>query len=292
MAKRRLYFIVNPASGVRKPRNFKHMVERYLDHSRFDHHICFTEKKGSAIRLANNAVSEGADVVVAVGGDGTVNEVVRGIAGSNAIMGLIPNGSGNGLARHLGIPLQLSKAIQVLNNQNIRTIDTATINDHLFASIAGIGFDAKVASRYERLGRRGFMAYLHIVVTEYFRYRSRPYKLRIDGKQMEARAMLISLANSNQFGYNTIIAPGADLSDGLLDIVIVEKIPFFQIPAIMGLVYSKQIDKSRFVQIHKGREIFIEREKDKRVNIDGESVWMGKDLHIRVNPGSLRVIST
>jgi diacylglycerol kinase (ATP) len=292
MAKRRLYFIVNPASGVRKPRNFKHMVERYLDHSRFDHYICFTEKKGSAIGLANNAVSEGADVVVAVGGDGTVNEVARGIAGSNAIMGLIPNGSGNGLARHLGIPLQLSKAIQVLNNQNIRTIDTATINDHLFASIAGIGFDAKVASRYERLGRRGFMAYLHIVVTEYFRYRSRPYKLRIDGKQMEARAMLISLANSNQFGYNTIIAPGADLSDGLLDIVIVEKIPFFQIPAIMGLVYSKQIDKSRFVQIHKGREIFIEREKDKRVNIDGESVWMGKDLHIRVNPGSLRVIST
>jgi YegS/Rv2252/BmrU family lipid kinase len=242
------------------------------------------------MRLASSAVSEKFDIVVAVGGDGTINEVVQGMGNEPLILGMIPLGSGNGLARHLGIPLDPEKAMRQINRMNVATIDTASINGYPFVSIAGLGFDARVANKYSKIKQRGFFGYFRVIVMEFFRYREREYILNFNGQKLTRKALLLSIANSNQFGYNTVIAPVASASDGMLDVVIVRKFPLGELPRMISLLFTEKINQSSYVESHQTREIFITRKRGKRVNIDGEAVRMGRQIFIRVQPGSLRVI--
>jgi YegS/Rv2252/BmrU family lipid kinase len=290
MKKRNICFIYNPISGARKFSRFEEIIRQNLDLDKFDFVIRETVRPKDAIRLASSAVKDNFDIVVAAGGDGTINEIVQGLGISPVMLGIIPIGSGNGLARHLEIPLEPEKAIKLLNNLKTRTIDIATINGYPFASIAGLGFDARVANQYSKLKKRGFYGYFRVVIKEFFRYREREYKLTFNDQVITRRALLLSIANSNQFGYNTIIAPQAESDDGLLDVVIMKKFPIGEIPRVIGLLFTGKIDQSPYIESFKTKEIFIVRGRGKRVNIDGEAIRMGNEIFIRIQPASIKVI--
>jgi len=290
MEKKKIIFIINPISGVGKQRLVETAIDKTLDKSIFDYDISYSNAPKHATELSKDAVDKNYDIVVAVGGDGSINEVAKGIIGSNCILGIIPVGSGNGLARHFNLPFDISQAIEVINQCNTIKIDTATINDQLFLSIAGVGFDALVANKFAKGKRRGFWSYFKITVREYPKYKPKKYSLTIDGKKMNRRALLVSFANSNQFGYNTSIAPMAIINDGFLDVCILRKVPIVKAPFIAHLLFSKRIDKTPYMEIIKAKEVKVIRKKNSKIHIDGDSLKLNKELNIKINPLSIKVI--
>ncbi len=289
--RKRILFIVNPISGSRRKRNMPQLISDKIDKSKFEITITQTEYASHAIEISKQGVEDKYDVIVAVGGDGTVNEVASQMIHSNSALGIIPGGSGNGLARHLGIPLIPSRAIELLNTGFASKIDTATVNDKPFVSIAGVGFDAKVAKIFAKSPRRGFLTYFRIAANEFLAYKPKKYKLQFDdGLYIKRRAFFIAFANSNQFGYNAQIAPNARLNDGKIDICIAQKPNVFQTPVVANLLLLKLIDKSPLMDVISTTGVIINRKKNKVVNIDGEPVKLDKKLVIKVIPSSLKVI--
>ena len=290
-SKKKILFIINPISGVGKQKIAENAIEDHLEYSKFDTEIRYTEYAHHATEIAKDAVAEKFDIVVAVGGDGSINDVVAGLVNSNVILGIIPCGSGNGLARHLQLPLDVPKAIEVINRCNVQEIDTISLNERVYASIAGIGFDALVARLFKNRKIRGLKAYSSIVLNQYPTYKTRNYRLTIDGEEIEREALFVSFANSNQFGYNTQIAPTAELNDGLIDVCVVSKIPFIHLPLTAPLIYTRNFEKSQYVEIFKAKEIKVHNNDYRWVNLDGEAVRLGKELHFKINPLSLHIIT-
>ncbi len=289
--KQRILFIVNPISGSRRRRNLVQMINEKIDSDKYDINIELTKYAGHAIEISRQAVKNRYDVIVAVGGDGTVNEVASQMINSNSTLGIIPGGSGNGLARHLNIPLTALRAINLLNKGVVSKIDTATVNDKPFISIAGIGFDALVAKKFAKSQRRGFLTYFKIAANEFMTYKPKKYILSFDeGLYIKRRAFFISFANSNQFGYNAKIAPNARLNDGKIDICIAQKPNVFQTPVVANLLLLKLIDKSPLMDIIPTTGVVIKQKKNRVINIDGEPVKLSKKLVIKVVPSSLKVI--
>jgi diacylglycerol kinase (ATP) len=290
LEKQKIVFVINPISGMIKKENVGNQIALYIDKEKFDYQIINTEYAAHAIEITAYAVSNGADIIVAVGGDGSVNEVVNGLKGSNVKLGIIPLGSGNGLARFLKIPFQIKTAIEVLNKGNFTAVDTVNVNDRVFLSIAGIGFDALVAKRFAKYHKRGFWSYFTIATKEYRMYRPKKYQLTLNGETITQRALMIVFANSDQFGYNTSIAPHALINDGLIDVCILKKIPTYKMLFFIQLLFLKQLDKTKYLEIIKTDELWIERKRNKVVNIDGEPVRLTKNLHVKVNHLALNVI--
>jgi len=291
MKKERLLFIVNPISGNTQKESFPAFAKEVIDATRFDYQITFTEGPRHASEISRQAVDDKYDIVVAVGGDGTINEVARCLINTDTKLGIIPSGSGNGLARHLNIPLSFEGALKLINKGSSSKIDTATINNEVFISIAGVGFDALVAKLFAEDPGRGFFTYFKIVAARFQQYRPKSYELILEnGDRIKTRAFFIAFANSNQFGYNTTIAPQAELNDGLLDVCIVQKPTIFEMPAIINLLLLKMIHRSRYVQVFKTSELIVKRKKNRVINLDGEPIRLKKNLHIKVNPLSLNVI--
>ncbi len=289
--KKKLLFIVNPISGSSHKESFPEFVDRLLDKSQCDYEVKYTERAGHASELSKAAVAKNIDIVVAVGGDGTINEVARCLVNTKTQLGIIPSGSGNGLARHLNIPLNFEGALRLINKGVCSKIDTATINGEVFISIAGVGFDALVAKLFAEDSNRGFFTYFKIVAAKFQSYKPKHYSLTLDNKTtIETDALFIAFANSSQFGYNTTIAPEAKLNDGLLDVCIVEKPPIFEMPLIINLLLLKRIHKSKFVQVYKASEINVKRNKNRTINLDGEPLKLKKNLKIKVNPLSLNIL--
>lgn len=289
--KRNLLFIVNPISGIGRQKKIETLLESNIDHSLLDYTVRYTERIHHGTELAKDAVEQGCfDAIVAVGGDGSVNDVVSGMVGSNIVLGIIPCGSGNGLARNLKIPLTPAHAIEILNHYKVAEIDTIYLNDRVIASIAGIGFDARVARRMKQTKVRGLQAYAKIILTDYPTYKEHTYRLNIDGNEIERKAWFISFANSNQFGYNTAIAPLAQLDDGLIDVCIVDRIPLLHLPMTAPLLYLNHFELSQHVEYFKAHEVTVYNNDEKWVNIDGEGERIGTELHFRNVRKSLKVL--
>lgn len=289
---KRILFIVNPVSGRRNLKNISGLIHKTIDASKFDVSIQYTESAGHGKVLSRSAVEARTDMIVAVGGDGTINEVASPMIGSTSVLGIIPLGSGNGLARHLGISRSIPKAIGLINQMHHIAIDTAIINDKSFVSIAGVGFDAAVAHLFAKNDKRGFFSYLGIIRERFKGYQPLHYELTIDGEtQLKTDAFFISFANSNQFGYNTAIAPDASLTDGILNLCIVKKPNLWEMPIIAGLLFAKEIDRSKYVQIIPSRSIKLVQQFEQYVNLDGEAILMDKELNIKVMPKSLQIIT-
>ena len=289
--KKKMLVIVNPISGVGRQKKIERILDENLNKDLFDHTVRYTEHIHHGTELACDGAMQGFDVITAVGGDGSVNDVISGMHGSDATLGIIPCGSGNGLARCMKIPLTPALAIRVLNQDNPGDIDTIILNDKYFiASIAGVGFDAYIARLMKSAKLRGFSAYLNLILREYPSYQSKDYTFVIDGKQIQRKAWFTTFANSNQFGYNAAIAPQAKLDDGLIDISIVDKIPIGHVPITGPLVYANHFELSQHVEMFKAHEVHVTGNTDCWVNIDGEGENVGNELHFVNHQKSLKIM--
>jgi diacylglycerol kinase (ATP) len=287
---KRILFIVNPVSGIGKQKGVERLIGEHLDKERFNAEIVYTDAPGNATEISRKAAMDGFDIVVAVGGDGTVNETAAGLVGTDTALAIVPAGSGNGLARHLKVPMNLKRAIDIIGHGRIKKIDTATINDQLFVNVAGVGFDASVAKKFAAAGKRGFSTYFRITASSYKNYEPKQYTLIIDGKVIKRRALLVSFANSSQFGNNTSIDPSASVSDGFIDVCIVGKVPEWKTIFLAPLLFLKKFDRTRYVEIIRAKEVILKRKKGKNIHLDGDPKIMGKELSIKVNPLSLSVV--
>ena len=289
--KKRMLVIVNPISGVGRQKKIERILDENLNKDLFDHTVRYTEHIHHGTELAREGAMQGFDVITAVGGDGSVNDVISGMYGSDATLGIIPCGSGNGLARCMKIPLTPALAIRVLNQDNVGSIDTIVLNDKYYiASIAGVGFDAFIARLMKSAKLRGFSAYLNLILREYPSYESKDYTLVIDGKEIHRKAWFTTFANSNQFGSNAAVAPQAKLDDGLIDISIVDKIPIGHVAITGPLVYANHFELSQHVEMFKAHEVHVSGNVDCWVNIDGEGENVGTELHFVNHQQSLKIM--
>ena len=290
--KKTLLAIVNPISGIGKQKKIEKVLKENLNQDLFDYSVAYTEHIHHGTEIARDAAMKGYDVIVAVGGDGSVNDVISGLKDSETALGIIPCGSGNGLARNLKLPLIPTLAVRVLNQYNEEKIDTIVLNDsHIIASIAGVGFDAFIARLMKSAKLRGFSAYLNLIMREYPSYKEKDYHLVIDDRELDRNAWFITFANSNQFGYNAAVAPKAKLDDGLIDISIVDKIPLEHVPITGPLVYANHFELSQHVEMFKAHEVHVSGNIDKWVNIDGEGENIGQELHFVNHPHSLKILT-
>ncbi|MGK6350468.1 diacylglycerol/lipid kinase family protein [Parapedobacter sp. DT-150] len=288
--RKRILFVVNPISGGKKKKGFEKRVLEDLDLAVYDAEFAVTKHPGHANMLSKQAMKDQVDVVVAVGGDGTINEVASALNGTSTALGIVPEGSGNGLALYLGIPLNERAAVRRLNRFEHITIDSGSINGFPFFNMAGIGFDASVSDRFANDKLRGPIGYLKAVLTEIGTYKPKRYTLDIDGEIYEREAFMISVANSPQYGNNAYIAPQASVTDGMLDVCIIKQFPLYTMPMMVFHLFNKTADQSEYVEIVPGRRIRIERESAATVHIDGEPKEMGIILEIGVNPATLNII--
>lgn len=292
MAKKKIIFIVNPISGNHNKNNFPNLVDNYIDKNKFEYDIVYTERANHATELTMKAIEEGYEYIAAVGGDGTINEIAKCLIGKEQVLVIVPYGSGNGLARHLELPFKTERLItEVINNGDVFKMDTATMNDTPFISIAGIGFDALIADSFAKDGNRGFITYAKLVTEEYHNFTPREYTLILDDEKIiNCKPFFVTFANSSQFGYNAEISPKASVQDGLLDVCIFKKPSIIEVPIVAAYFITRQIDKSSFIDIHKAKKISIIREVENVVNIDGEAMPMSKDFTIEINPLSLNIL--
>lgn len=290
--KKKIVFIVNPKAGI-SPKS-KVVIEllagNIIPSSRFIPEVIFTERPGHATEIAANAIANGADIIVASGGDGTVNEVASALVDTDIPMGILPAGSGNGLARCLGISMSYALALRTIIRGNTKLMDVATVNDKLYTSIAGIGFDAFVAQKFAESSIRGMISYMQIILNEFSSYKPLTYNLTIDGEEFEKQALMIVFANSNQFGFNTKIAPDAKVDDGYLDICVVKKMPVTQLLNVGYNTMRGTLGNTGFAEYFRGKEISISNIQDPLMNIDGEPKIMNSPVSIKIKPLCLRVI--
>ena len=288
--KQKTLVIVNPISGVGRQKKIEKILSTNLNQDLFDYKVRYTEHIHHGTEIARDAVDHGYDCVVAVGGDGSVNDVVQGIKDSDTRLGIIPCGSGNGLARSLKLPLQPWLATRVLNQQFEQTIDSIVVNDRwVVVNAAGCGFDAFIARLMHAAKTRGFSAYTNLVLREYTRYKNSNYHLVIDGQEYYRNAWFIAIANSRQYGYNLAVAPKAELDDGLLDISILDKVPIDHLPITAPLAFTNHLDLSQHVEMFKAKDVLIEGNADRWVNLDGEGENIGTSVHFVVHPQSVKI---
>ena len=286
-----IYFIVNPFSGGGKTKGIGEKIQTYLDHNQFEYTVQFTEAPGHATQLAKAATSSKHSIIVAVGGDGTVNEVAAGLINSDKIMGIIPAGSGNGLAMHLGIGRDIPKAIAVLNNGLPIKIDTCELNGRPYINLAGIGFDALIAYQTANSKTRGFLAYAWQSIRSALVYKAKKYQLLIDGKSFEKEALIIEVANAPMFGYNFTVAPLAKLNDGLLEIVVIRKAWKWRYIMMIPRFLNGTVHKSNLVERYTAKTVSIKLNAPAPVHVDGEGYLLKSDLSFSINPLSLSLIA-
>jgi len=288
-------FIINPISGAKETQKEKRklpkVIMQTLDEKQWLPNITFTEYAGHAAELSRQYARMGFDAVVAVGGDGTVNEVAQGLRDSKTALGIIPLGSGNGFARHLNIPLRPQKAIELINHSEPISVDYGLANGKLFVSTCGTGFDALVADNFAGSNKRGFMTYLQNVLKEAVAYQPQTYHLIGDGIDVTHRAFLITFANANQWGYEALIAPKASIQDGKMDIMLMSSHAILGSASLALRLFAGSIDDSHFMDTIRAEEITLEREEAGPFHIDGDPVEMDKDIHIKIVADGLRVLA-
>ena len=289
--KKKILFIVNPISGGFNKTFIPSLIDQNLNHQIFDAQIVFSEYIGHAKKLAKNAVSSEYEIIIAVGGDGTINEVASEIESSGKIMGIIPCGSGNGLARTLKISLNNAKAIANLNHLKTTKIDVGVLSDNKkFFNMAGMGFDAHISALFASDKKRGFAGYIKSTFKEISRYKPEEYIIAIDDVVYQKKAFMLSIANSSQYGNNAHISPNASVSDGFLDICIVKSFPIIGFPKLVYQMFSKTADTSKYVEIIRGKSIKVERIKDGPIHLDGEPFVMGQQIDIKIKHLALELV--
>jgi diacylglycerol kinase (ATP) len=284
-------FIYNPCSGpARRHRGLPGRIQAFIAESGFDATVASTGHPRHASELARRAIEAGCGLVVAVGGDGTMNEVAGELIGTDTVLGLVPCGSGNGLGRHLGLTGPGPRAFATLRQGRVRVIDTGTANGRPFINVMGAGFDAELSRRFNELPRRGFWPYVRTTLRAFRAYRPQTLTLRAGDREITAPFLLVTVANSDQYGNNVVIAPGASVDDGLLDLVAIRPVG---LPAAVPLVwrlFRRTLDRSPRVLRLRGPRLLICRPAPGVIHTDAEVHETGAEIEVLVRPRSLRIL--
>ncbi|HUP47387.1 MAG TPA: YegS/Rv2252/BmrU family lipid kinase [Thermoanaerobaculia bacterium] len=283
-------FIVNPRSGIRRRAGLAAIIREACEAAAVEHEVITCEETAQLDGIIARAAAGGCEAVFAAGGDGTVHEVAKRLIGSGLALGILPIGSGNGLARHLGIPLRPSEALSVCGEGLLATIDTATVNGEAWVGVMGVGLDAVIAEHFASSKVRGLRTYLRVGLPAFARFRPDEYEIDVDGATRRVRACVVAVANSSQYGNNARVAPLASLQDGLLDVVIIEQVPLHAAPFMLARLFNGTLHESRRVKVVQGRRITIRRSGRGPAHVDGEPLTLPAELDVRVRPRSLRVL--
>lgn len=286
---RNIAFIVNPISGTKAKSRVAKLIRELLDTQQFAPTVVVTEYAGHATQLAQQFAMQDYYAVVAVGGDGTVNEVACGLIGTNTALGIIPNGSGNGFARHLDISTRMNRAIEMLNSSEVINVDYGLVNDIPFFSTFGVGFDAVVAHDFAD-SNRGFKGYVQSIFKDLFQYKPETYHLAGEGFDIDSKAFLINFANAGQWGYDAYIAPKASVQDGLLDVAIVTEFPMTAAPGLALSLFTKDIDENLHMNTIRTKQMTLTRNSEGPAHIDGTPTTLPAQLRVRIVEDGLKVL--
>lgn len=289
---RKVLIIINRKAGTDRQKRLGAAIREHLPSPEFSVETTYLQYLGHGTDLAREAVQRGVDTVVAVGGDGSINEIAQGLLGARTALAIVPLGSGNGLARALKIPLDAAVALQIVAAGHKRPMDAGFANEHLFLSNAGVGFDALIADRFQHSKKRGLLNYARLVIGGFSAYRPSKYRINVDGAQREQKAFLMTVANGNQFGYEFKLAPKASVHDGLLDVCLVPPVRFWDLLPLSLCSLRGNIDESRYMEHFTGREIEVSSDDLSCLQVDGDAVPLnnGKTVYFRIAPGALQVI--
>lgn len=287
---KKVFFIVNRFSGTGYQPALESSILSACKENGFDCTIAFTERPGHGTTLAEQAVGEAFDSVIAVGGDGTVNEVAKGLVHTSAKMGIIPKGSGNGLARHLGIPVMANHALKCLFTSQVISMDTFRINGKLSVNVSGIGFDGHIANLFGADKKRGLQGYTKLVLHEFMQFPEFDARMIVGGNEMKRKAFVIAVANSSQYGNNARIAPAASVCDEVLNVSILKKIPPYRLDLIYSF-FSGTIDQSAYCETLRIRDAIIELKVPMAFHIDGEFAGESDRFTIELQPASLHMLA-
>ena len=289
--KKHITFVVNPISGTQEKEQIIALINEQLDIDQYTFQIQYTQYAGHAEEIAAQCAKEGHFAVVAIGGDGTVNEVARALTHTSTALGIIPCGSGNGLARHLHIPLQYTKAVELINRFDIKAIDYGTINGKPFFCTCGMGFDAYISAKFDKSLKRGPLTYLENAVKEVINYSPEKYTLiDEDGKEMTYTAFCITFANASQYGNNVYIAPMASMDDGLIDVTVIEPFNYAEAPLLAIQFMNGILPSKGTVKMFRTKKLTILRDKENYLHCDGEPFVGGKEIVIEAHPQKLNVV--
>ena len=278
--KKKAIFIINLISGTSDKAAIPGLIDQLLDKEKFEYEIAITEYAGHASEIAAKAKDDGVDMVVAVGGDGTVNEVARAIVHSNTALGIIPCGSGNGLARHLQLPINVKKSIEIINAFEVRDLDYGIINGYPFFCTCGMGFDAFISLKFAEAGKRGPLTYIENVLREGLKYEPETYTVMADDETSLHKAFLISCANASQYGNNAYIAPQASMSDGLMDA-----------PQISIEMFNKTLNKNNSkIKTFRCKKLHVHRNTPGAIHYDGDPVMTGADIDVELKPKGIKIV--
>jgi YegS/Rv2252/BmrU family lipid kinase len=283
-------FIINPIAGIRSKTNLEKIIRRHLNTKIYEPEFRYTEYKGHGAKLAKKALKRGIQKIVAVGGDGTVNEVGSVLINKDATLGIIPVGSGNGLARHLHIPVRVKEAVEIINRHKEIRIDCGLVNGVPFFCTCGVGFDAFVGMRFAESEQRGFITYVKTTLSEYVHYKPKKYRLKAGKTRIASRAFLVTFANAAQWGNNAYISPHADIQDGKLDICILAPFPRFRALNIGFRLFSKKLHRSPYLKVLRTDKAVLKRKKAGAVHFDGEPAVMKKKILIETVHQGLKVM--
>lgn len=295
--KKKIIFIVNPISGTSGKNFVLKLIEDYLDRSNYDHEVLKTEYVGHATELAQKAAQQGVDIVCAIGGDGTVNEVATGLIHTQTALAIIPSGSGNGLARHLRIPTDPLSAIKIINRGLTQPMDYGIVNERPFFCTCGVGFDAFISQRFAESGKRGPVSYIENVLNSSLGYHPETYDIDIVNKEEGVevhrvyKAFLISCANASQYGNNAYIAPSASVRDGIMDVTIIEPFLAIEAPQIAIQLFNGTIGQNSRIKTFQCQKATIHRSKEGVVHYDGDPMLTGKDVEVEIVHNGLMCVS-
>lgn len=288
-AAKKILFVINRHAGIGYQGALEKRIRETCEKNDASCSIAFTQHRGHAIELARNASANGFQQVVAVGGDGTSNEVAQGLVHTGIPMGIVPRGSGNGLARHLGIPLKTFDAITSLFESSALSMDTFTVNGKLSLNVSGIGFDGHVTNLFGIKSTRGLLGYVTLVVTEFFKFREFETTILINGQELRRKAFIIAIANSSQYGNNAKIAPAASVRDGLLHINFVKKVPLYRLDFVYSF-FKGNLETSSFCEILETSSVEFRTAKPVAYHVDGEACGLEDTFIIQLLPAALQLL--
>jgi len=288
--KKRIKFIINPLSGTGNKNLIIKSIGNYINIDIYDYDIAMSEYAGHAKVIAKECVENGYYAVVCVGGDGTVNEIGSSLINSNTVMGIIPCGSGNGLANTLHIPHNAHECMKIINSSLTHSIDYGTISDNPFFCTCGVGFDAFISMKFSEAGKRGPRTYIEKTLNEYLKYKPETYTLETESGEKKYKAFLITCANASQYGNNAYIAPQASMRDGLMDVTILEPFTVLDIPTLTLQLFTRTIDLNGRIKTFRCKKLTIHRSNEGTAHVDGNPLNLGNDLPVEIIHNGLKII--